>query len=389
MTLKRSAAGVLACSIIAVCLASTGAAQPPSQPATPPAGQRPGFPALQSFRPPEGARVLRDRVYAKAPGAAGEVELKLDLFLPPPGPASLTNNGQGVPLVIWIHGGGWRSGNQRRTPALFLLEQGFAVASITYRLTPQATWPAQIHDCQAALRWLRATSGEHGIDPARVGVWGASAGGHLAALVGLAADVPALAGDIGDHDEQPLGVRAVVDWFGPSDFTGLIPAGAAQNDAADDRGAEDFGDPEADADQKPASPPPEDGAGRDRGATAGGIAMIRQLIGAGPRENPEAYRQASPVTHVSAGDPPFLIMHGERDRLVNPRQSRVLHEALQRAGVPSELVMLEGAGHGDSPKFFDAEARTKIIAFFNQHVRGPVNAPPANAPAAPAGPAPK
>ena len=150
--------------------------------------------------------VFSDLEYARV----GEKSLLLDLYLPPEGESPW-------PVIVWIHGGAWRTGNRADPPALFLVERGYAVASISYRLSREAIFPAQIHDCKAAIRWLRARAGEYDLDPARIGVWGASAGGHLAALLGTSGGVERLEGTVGVQGHAtPAGRRPFV--------TGLAPA---------------------------------------------------------------------------------------------------------------------------------------------------------------------
>ena len=123
-------------------------------------------------------------------------------------------------MVVWIHGGGWKGGDKRRNPAIMLLPKGYAVVSVNYRLSQHATMPAQIEDCKAAIRWVRAHAKEYNLNPERIGVWGASAGGHLVALLGTAGDVKELEGKLG-NEEQSSRVQCVVDWFGPSDFLSM------------------------------------------------------------------------------------------------------------------------------------------------------------------------
>jgi acetyl esterase/lipase len=241
--------------------------------------------------------VHADLVYA----SAGDRVLTLDLYLPQDAPAP-------VPLIVWVHGGAWRTGSKANPrPALSLLERGYAVATIGYRLSQEATFPAQIQEVKAAVRWLRAHAGPYGLDSDRFGAFGPSAGGHLVALLGTAGHVEEW--EIGDHLNWSSRVQAVVSWFGPSDFLRMndMP-GAMDHDAPDS--------PES------------------------------QLVGAPIREHPHLARRASPITYITPGAPPFLLMHGDRDALVIPNQSELLHEALVRAGVASTLHILPGLGHG-------------------------------------------
>ena len=150
----------------------------------------------------------RDLVYAKTP----QRELALDLYIP--------DGATKPPLIVWVHGGAWRAGSKAKPPALWMLERGYAVASISYRLSQQAVFPAQIHDCKAAIRWLRAHASKYGYDAERIGAWGASAGGHLVALLGTSSGVKELEGDLG-YNDQSSRVQAVVDYFGPTDVTAM------------------------------------------------------------------------------------------------------------------------------------------------------------------------
>jgi acetyl esterase/lipase len=240
--------------------------------------------------------------YAALPGAR---PLELDLYLPEDRPA---------PVVVFLHGGGWRVGSRRSGgpafPGSSLFERvvaaGVAVASVDYRLTGEAVWPAQLHDAKAAVRWLRARAGELGLDPERVAAWGESAGGHLAALLGLTAGDPALEGDVGVTGPSSA-VSAVAAWYPPTDLAGI---------------AADLGTDPTDATTREA-----------------------QLLGAPVPSVPEAAAQASPVTHVTPDAPPFLLLHGADDRKVPCAQSERLHSALVEAGVEAELVFYPGADH--------------------------------------------
>lgn len=256
------------------------------------------------------ARVERDLVYA----TVGETQLKLDLHRP----ARATGKD---PLVVWIHGGGWRRGSKANCRLAWLSEHGYAVASIQYRLSGEATWPAQIHDCKAAIRWLRANSKRLGVDATRIGVGGSSAGGHLAALLGTSGDVATLEGTVGGNTEYSSRVHAVYDLFGPADFSTMGAGGGA----------------------------------------------VGQLFGGAPSEKPDSARAASPVTHVTREDPPFLIAHGGRDRLVPVAQSQGLHARLGQVGVQSTLRVFPSAGHG-GPAFNAATHREEVRAFFDRHL---------------------
>ena len=241
---------------------------------------------------------------------AGYRPLQLDLWVP--------ESSSPPALVVWIHGGGWMMGDRRYLPEtlrpnqLFdaLLAAGLAVATIDYRLALEAPFPAQLHDAKAAIRYLRAHGDQLGIDTGRIGVWGESAGGHLAALVGLTGHRADLEGGIGVVGPAST-VDVVVDWYGVADLTTqprMTPP------------------PHIAATLEPAmQTPPEDRlvAGLDDAARA----------------------DASPVNHVTADAPPFLLVHGTADWLVPYAQSEQLAAALTEAGVPVRLVPVEGAEH--------------------------------------------
>lgn len=274
----------------------------------------------QLQRLPDGVKVARELPYA--PG--GHERHKLDLYTP-----ANTAPGAKLPLVVWVHGGGWQNGSKNVCPALWLVPRGYAVASINYRLSSHATYPAQIEDCKTAVRWLRANASAHGIDGERIGVWGASAGGHLVALLGVTGDVKDF--DKGENLGTSSAVQAVCDFFGPTDFLQMnkFPS-TIEHDS-------------------PTSPE-------------------SKLIGGAIQENKEKVARANPLTFVSRGDAPFLILHGDKDPLVPIHQSELLEAALKQAGVAVTLLKLEGAGHGGQP-FNAPEQQQRIAAFFDQHLK--------------------
>ena len=267
-------------------------------------------------RPP---RDLHDLAYVKD----GDPNQRLDLVVPASSVA--------VPLIVWIHGGGWEQGSYHQNPARAMAARGYAVASIGYRLSAQAKYPAQLEDCKAAVRWLRAHAGGYGIDPERIGVWGASAGGHLAALLGTTAKEKRF--DVGENLDQSSAVRCVIDSFGPADFL-------------------HWGDP----------PLP---ASYDTPNTA-----VARLLGGRVADHEELALLASPVRFVDGDSVPFLIMHGEKDPIVPVQQSVVLDAALRRAGVESTLVIVPGGGHG-GVAFGDARYVRQMAEFMDAHLAGP------------------
>ncbi len=254
---------------------------------------------------------------------------RLDLYLP-------HSDGGPMPLVIWIHGGGWQSGGKfpmNGTNLSALRSAGFAVASVNYRLSGDALYPAQIHDCKGAIRWLRAHAAEFGLDPARFGTWGSSAGGHLSALVGVSCGSSGHEGSVGGNLEQSSCVQAVADYFGPSDLCTM----GTWHDECD-------------------SP--------ESLLIGGCLGEVCDTL-ASPPDPAAAWRalSASAVLHVTADDPPFHIAHGTADGTVPPSQSEMLHQALTSAGVTSTLRLVSGAGHGLPP----SEAPF-VIAFFEAHL---------------------
>lgn len=251
----------------------------------------------------------------------GHERQKLDIYIPK------TESNQPRPLVVWIHGGGWKNGNRFPCPALFLTQHGYAVASLGYRLTDAAIFPAQIHDCKSAIRYLRKNASELGVDPDRFGVWGSSAGGHLVALCGTSGNAPQLEGTVGVTG-QSSSVQAVCDYYGPTDLLKM----ASQSDP----------NPRIDHDA-PDSPE-------------------SKLLGGPIQQKPDLGRLANPITHVDGSDPPFLIVHGDADPLVPHQQSRMLHDALKAANVPSELVIVPGGGHGP---FRNPEQLQRVRKFFD------------------------
>ncbi len=162
--------------------------------------------AQQQPKLPDGVKAMRNLEYV--PG--GHERQKLDLYLPEKADGPL-------PVIVWVHGGGWQKGSKDNSPGIFLAAKGFAVASVGYRLSQHALFPAQIEDCKAAIRWLRANAKKYNFDPDHVGAWGGSAGGHLVALLGTTGGMKELEGKDGNLDQSSK-VQCVLDWYGPTDF---------------------------------------------------------------------------------------------------------------------------------------------------------------------------
>lgn len=243
---------------------------------------------------PEGVKITRNVEF----GRGGDRTLRLDLFQPEASEAP-------VPGLIFIHGGGWSGGDKSMYEYYggVFAQKGYVLASIDYRLSGEAPFPAALEDCKCAVRWMRANAGELGVDPDRIAVAGGSAGGHLALLVGYTADVPEFAGH-GGHDGVSSAVRCVVDIYGPTDLT------------------TDFVRENAFARR-----------------------VVGQFLGASIDDNPELYKQASPVTHLDAADPPTLILHGTIDDIVPIEQGDLLAKELEEARVPYIYDRLPGWSH--------------------------------------------
>jgi acetyl esterase/lipase len=287
----------------------------------------PTKPVVQPPFLPEGVRLERDLAYIPD----GDEAQRLDLYLPVQAP------GEPLPLIVHIHGGGWMGGNKYPCPVAGMVLRGYVVASVEYRFSQKAKFPAQIQDCQAAIRWLRANAAKYQIDPGKVGVVGGSAGGHLSALVGTAGGAEVFPA-IGGNDDQSDRVQAVCDIFGPADFTTVVKQAAEDSKV---KNIFTFNSP-----KDPYS----------------------QLIGV-PLETTEKSRAVSPVTFISADDPPVLILHGTHDTLVPYAQSVQFADALKAQGTPVWLQTLPGAGHG-GPAFTKPQITKLTQDFFDKFLKG-------------------
>ncbi|HLN31375.1 MAG TPA: alpha/beta hydrolase [Gemmataceae bacterium] len=231
-------------------------------------------------------------------GHGGDMDLMLDLAMP--------KDARGpFPALVFIHGGAWRAGKRQDLAKTIevLADRGYVAATISYRLAPAAKFPAQIEDCKAAVRWLRANAKTYRIDPDRIGAIGFSAGAHLACLLGTADKAAGLEGK-GGNNNQSSRVQAVVSFFGPTDFTTKLWSEETEQKA------------------------------------------LVPFLGGTLAEKPEQYQKASPLLYASKDSPPFLFFHGTQDKVVDIRNSRLLAKKLQSVGVPAEVVEMEGEGHG-------------------------------------------
>lgn len=280
---------------------------------------------LPIFRLPPNVEDIKDVVF----GTGGGRPLRLNIARPKPLPK------KPMPVVVFIHGGAWRGGTYENPRNYPLAAEGYFTVNIEYRLSGEATFPAQIHDCKAAIRWLRANAEKYNILADRIGVWGSSAGGHLVALLGTSGDVAELEGKGGSEGFSSR-VQAVVDLFGPTDFSEII--------------------------------------GTRKYLTF--LEVAERLVGGTLVERSELVKMANPITYVTPDDPPFLIIHGEKDQAVPFSQSKILYDALTSSGVKANLVRVENGGHGFSPTPKDAKVRPShkeimqmTIDFFDRHVK--------------------
>lgn len=269
---------------------------------------------------PAGAKAHRDLAYVEG----GHERQKLDLYLP-------EKSGGPLPVILWIHGGGWMAGSKDQCLPLRggYLERGYAVASIGYRLSGHAVFPAQIEDCKAAIRWLRGHAKDYGLDPERFGVWGSSAGGHLAALVGTSGGVEEF--EVGANAGISSRVQAVCDFYGPTDLTVFVTTPGYESHAKADS-------PEA------------------------------KLLGGAVSENKDKAARVNPIAYVTKDDPAFLIVHGDKDAVVPMNQSELLFEGLKKTGVSVRYHKIQGAGHG-GPAFEAKEVAAMVAGFFDERLK--------------------
>jgi acetyl esterase/lipase len=260
--------------------------------------------------------IHKDVVYATVEGK----DLGLDLYMP---------SGVHPPLVVWVHGGAWRSGTKARPPMAFV-ENGFAMASLDFRQSVDARFPANVHDIKAAIRFLRAKASDYGYRTDRIAIAGASSGGHLAALVGVSNGNQELEGTVGTHLTQSSDVAAIVDYYGASNLTTIL----AQS-------------------------------------TPFGLNMRRPalelLLGAPPDETRRLAELASPVTHVDRNDPPLLIFHGDQDPQMPINQSHELEGVYEKMGLDVHFDVVHGAAHGGDA-FFSPDRVARAVAFLRRTI---------------------
>ncbi len=262
---------------------------------------------------PAAEKTIRDLPFA----VVGETTLKLDLYLP--------DSGTPAGLIVWVHGGAWRAGSRGDVDLKRMVDRGWAIASVDYRLSTVARFPAQIHDIKAAIRFLRAHARDYGYLSDRFVIAGSSAGAHLAALVGVSNGEAELEGNEGEFSHESSSVQAIVDLFGASNLTTILAQSTPHGLEV----------------RKPA---------------------LDLLLGGQPDAKADLARLASPVFHIDANDPPLLLLHGDQDPQMPINQSHELQGAYENAGLRVEFKVLHGSGHGG--KAFTDDAHLALIDSF-------------------------
>lgn len=251
-----------------------------------------------------------------------EHRLKLDLYRP--------TGKHPAKLIVWVHGGAWRRGSRDNMPLGFAVRKGYAVASVDYRLSPVAKFPAQVHDIKAAIRFLRANQSRWNIDAENIVIAGSSAGGHLAALVGVTNNNETLEGTVGNEPDQSSSVQGIVDYYGPTNFETILQQ-----------------------------------------STPHGLSVrvpaLKLLLGDTPENRKTLAKLASPVSHVDPKDPPLLMIHGDQDPQVPINQSHELHAAYKRKKLDVKFEVVHGGAHGGE-QFHDATRQHLFLDFISNSV---------------------
>lgn len=267
----------------------------------------------------DGVTRTGDIVFAEVDGT----ELMLDLYTP----TGVDN----APVLIFAHGGGWSGGSRERVPHLGLVPAGYAIASVDYRLSGDAKYPAQIHDLKAAVRYLRANAAELGIDPNRIGASGSSAGAHLAQLLGVTNGSTEHEGDVGDYDNVSSDVSVIVSYYGASNFVTILDQSTQYG----------------------------------YGVRA---PRLELLLGGLPEAEPELARQASPVFYADSSDPPLYLLHGDQDPQMPINQTHEIHGKYKELGLPVHFEVVHGAEHGGE-LFYDSTRTAMVQAFLDTHFK--------------------
>lgn len=259
--------------------------------------------------------IIRDVVYARH----GDSALKLDIYGSEDGP---NDHERLQPTIVWVHGGAWRRGSKDSVPVLPMRYRGFAIVSVEYRLSPKAMFPAQANDLHAALRFLKSNANRYGLDTQQFVIAGASAGGHLAALVGVTDDVDVLTQAHDASERTDSSVQAIVSFYGASNLQSILSQST------------------------------------EHGLSVR-VPALQLLLGGQPMDVPRLAKLASPVTHVDPDDPPIMLIHGDADPQMPYQQSVELNDRYRSAGLQSKLITVAGARHG-GPEFYTEERMDRL-----------------------------
>lgn len=264
-------------------------------------------------------KTIKDIEFANVDGRS----LKLDLYLP-------MKSDLNPPLVVWVHGGAWRRGARSSMPLKDLVKRGYAIASVDYRLTPVAPFPANVHDIKAAIRWLRANAGKYHYSSEKVAIAGASAGGHLAALVGTSNGHTVLEGKVGKNPDQSSDIAAIVSFYGAANLTTILHQSTPH------------------------------GLGVR-------VPALQLLLGGKPDEKTNLAKLASPYYQVNGAEPPLLLIHGDQDHQMPVNQSIELAARYREHLLPVQLEFIHGGGHGGK-QFYDEERINLVADFLHRHL---------------------